>query len=282
MEQFRRTVYGAALQTAQMLGIPLTIPANSTLNEKLSIQANATLGMNERPIVKYMTIGISGHRARVGADNIPLIESIQHEPTDAASYKMLPFVVRLPENDIPSQYVSRYALRRLETINSVQYVVYYMRRLDYTNVNLQLQKKTINNNITTTVPFVPSTDNLNPTPPVLSNTGVNTITAQYVNVTAPVTIVIDTFDATEILNAAQIIYGSEDYAFISEIGLCSGVDRTVTVTDPGNVSKTYNEVVAAQVCTHINALQPLTSQRDGFTAVLDIGAVEPMFIFTTP
>ena len=282
MEQFRRTIYGAALQTAQMLGIPLVIPANSTLNEKLSIQANATLGLNERPIVKYMTIGISGHRARVGSDNIPLIESIQHEPTDAASYRMLPFAVRLPDNDIPSQYATRYALRRLETINSVQYIVYYMRRLDYTNVNLQMQKKTVNNNTTTSVEFVPNSDNLNPIPPALSNSGVNTITAQYVNVSAPVSVMLDTFDATEILNAAQIIYGSEDYAFISEIALCSGVDRSVTVTDPGNVSKTYSEVIAAQVHTHINALQPLTSQRDGFTAVLDIGAVEPMFIFTTP
>ena len=46
MEIFRRTVYGAAIQTAQVLGIELPQLAHTTLNEALAINASATLGTN--------------------------------------------------------------------------------------------------------------------------------------------------------------------------------------------------------------------------------------------
>ena len=68
METYRRTVYGAALQTAQVLGLPVDIPANTTLNEKLSIQSSAALGANEVPRMQYISIGIGGHRGATGAE----------------------------------------------------------------------------------------------------------------------------------------------------------------------------------------------------------------------
>ncbi len=94
METYRRTVYGAALQTAQLLGLNYAVPANTTLNEKLSIQNTAVLGANEVPHLRYISIGIGGHRGATGTDGISLIESIQHSATDAASYRMFPFVMR--------------------------------------------------------------------------------------------------------------------------------------------------------------------------------------------
>ena len=63
MDNFRRTALGGLSQTCAMMGLPLPQIANTTLNEKLSIQANATLGVNETPRAKYMCIGIGGHQS---------------------------------------------------------------------------------------------------------------------------------------------------------------------------------------------------------------------------
>jgi hypothetical protein len=90
-------------------------------------------------------------------------------------------------------------------------------------------------------------------------------------------VVFSASEVEEILNASTILYGSEDYALISELGLVSGVDRSVN----GN-NGLYTEVIAAQTFTHINTLLPMKSQRGGFTTTLDVGATEPMFHLTTP
>jgi len=159
----------------------------------------------------------------------------------------------------------------------VDYVAYYLRRLDLTNVVVKMQLNEVSGGITTTTDFIPTSDDLNPTQPTLASGGINTVTGNFLSATAKLQILFDTFDATEILNAAIVLYNSEDYAFITEMALVSGVDRSVTVTDPNSVNVTYNEVIAAQIVTHVSTMQPMKSQRDGFTATLDVGATEPLF-----
>ena len=78
----------------------------------------------------------------------------------------------------------------------------------------------------------------------------------------------------------MVMYNSEDYAFISEIGLVSGINRTVTVPNGSGSSFHFNEVIAAQTCHHISALQPVKSQRGGFDIDLEVGAIEPLFKLT--
>ena len=281
METYRRTVYGAALQTAQVLGLPVDIPANTTLNEKLSIQSGAALGVNEVPRMQYISIGIGGHRGATGADGIALVESIQHSATDASSYKMLPFVMRPAASDLSAAEMERYALRRIETHNGVEYAVYYLRRIDMNGVIVELKKKTILNGIETVSDFVPNASNLSPVPPV-TNPGSNTVDGTYVYATAKVKIDLDTFDATEILNAASVLYGDENYAFISEIGFVTAVDRVVQTQGAGGTTFNMNEVIAAQIFCHVSAMQPMVNQRDGFTATYDVGIAEPLMVLTGP
>lgn len=282
MEVFRRTLLGGILQVANLLQIPMPILPNSTLNEKLGIQPAATLGVNEFPALRYMTIGIGAHAGVVGVDGLPLIQSIQHSSGDAAPYRMLPFVMREVGNDLTPSERERFALRRIEVIGGVSYIVYYARRLDVSNCTIRAQKRTIVNSVTTTVDYVPNASNLSPTPPALDGNGnVISTNGEFLAAVCKLEIILDSFEVTEILNAAVLLYGREDYAFISEIGMVSGVNRMVSVSDGDAGTFSFNEVVCSQIFTHINVTQPLKSQRDGVTLSYDVGAAEPVFSQST-
>lgn len=281
METYRRTVYGAALQTAQLLGLDHVVPPNTTLNQKLSIADSETLGANEKPIMRYVSIGIGGHRGATGADGIALVESIQHSAADASSYRMFPFVMRALDNDLNSIEIERYALRRIETHNGVDYAVYYLRRIDMTGVAVEFKKKTVAMGTETVSDFIPTSSVLTPVAPATSP-GSNTVDGEYIYATAKVTIDFDTFDATEILNVATVLYNDENYAFLSEFAFVTGVDRTMQATGAGAQTFNMKEVIEAQVFCHVSAMQPIFNQRNGFTATYDVGIAEPMMLLTGP
>jgi hydrogenase maturation factor HypF (carbamoyltransferase family) len=93
------------------------------------------------------------------------------------------------------------------------------------------------------------------------------------SVSTLVTLSLDADEVADYLEAAAIIYGDERYAIISEIGLVSGVDKILT---SGGIN--YNEVVDAQITTHITDYHALRYSNNGLTLVLDVGAVEPLLI----
>lgn len=281
METYRRTVYGAALQTAQVLGLPVVIHPNTTLNEKLSINPTASLGAHEVPTMKYISIGIGGHRGTTGPDGMALIETLQHSAADASSYRMLPYVMRTASTDLTDAERARYALRRLETHNGIEYAVYYLRRIDLTDVTIALKKKIVSNGRETIRDFVPGVDVLDPVPPI-TTPGSNQTDGTYLYATAQVNIDFDSFDAQEIINSAKILYNNEKYAFISEFGFVTGVDRTMPTPVSGGGSFQMNEVVAAQIFCHVSALQPIYNQKNGFEALYEVGISEPLMVLTGP
>lgn len=63
METYRRSLYGASLQTAQLLGLPISIAPNTTLkteNYPLTIPKPSVLMKCQK--MRYVSIGIGGHR----------------------------------------------------------------------------------------------------------------------------------------------------------------------------------------------------------------------------
>lgn len=280
MRNVTRTVFGAAMQTAQYLGKPYLVQDNSTLNEKFGVQANAAPGESERHAVQYFTIGNGGHRAITGADGIAYTTPNNHAATDAACFSHIPFVLREVSNDLSVEQRAQYALRRLETHGGVQYVAYYAKRLVLDNVNVNLQKTQIDGNNQTTTPFVPTAANLSPTPIGDDTTDDNVIVAsgEYVSGSAVVTINFNQADVDELREVARILYGDEKYAVISEVALVGGVDRTVTGPGPGTSNINYLEAIATQITTFISTYYQLNMQNNGFTFTADVGITEPLFI----
>jgi hypothetical protein len=276
MESITRTVYGSYIQTCLLLGIAPEYPANTTLNEKFNINASIRPTQDDRPHLGYYAVGLRGHQIKVGTNGIPKPENVPHQATDAALYGHLPFVLRPIDNDLTSVQRQRYALRREESHNNQRYIAYYLKRIDLRNVIPAMLLKVVSNGQTQTSPFVPNTSNLNPTPPDIADTGVNLVDGSYVAASARVSLEFTEDDATELLNAAKVLYDDEGYAIISEIALCTGVDKVVQITSP-NGNFNMNEAIGVQITSHIPAMYALKFNNTGVGINLDVGATEPLF-----
>lgn len=282
MQNTVRTIYGAMLQDCQHLNLPLTVPENSTLNERLEIFPEEKLGDNQLPSVDYIAIGIGGHKFTIGADNIPVPEPIQHTPRHAGLYKQLPFVLREVNNDLLPSERQRYRLRRYEEHDGKVYVAYYLKKMDKSKTLPQMELRHVENNQVTSTTFKPTLADLNPVPPVIRagapaviDDNVYTTTGDYIAATAKVPFLMSIDDIDEFMNVCNIIYGNPNYAIISEIATCSGVDRTLMGNFNG-IQAPYTESVAVQVTNFISAIYMLSFINDELNVTFDVGSVEPL------
>lgn len=277
MENITRTLYGSYLQSCTLLGLPFDVKPNTTLNQKFSVQASTLPSADQLPKVRYFGIGLGGHRFAVGANGVHKPQTVQHEATDAALYSHLPFVLRALDNDLTTAQAAKYAMRRLETHDGIQYAAYYLKRIDLTGVTPDMQVVSVVDGTSTVTPFVPSAANLNPTPPDLDSSGVNVVTGEYAAAQAVVDISLDEDDVAELINVAKVLYNDEEMAMVSEVALVSGVDKVVTSPAAAGATINFNEVIAAQVVTHINTFFTFKSSSTGANLILDVGATEPLF-----
>lgn len=277
MEHVVRTVYGAYLQSCAMLGIAHSIAPYTTLNEKLGIQSGVTLPPGTYPKVQYYAIGNGGHSMTMGTDNIPLARIAQHKATDAALFNQLPFVLRLPGEDLSAGERAKYALRKEEVIAGTTYIAYYLRRISFEDVLAQMEYRNVENGVTTTSPFVPDATNLNPTPTILNPDGINEVTGDYITVTSQLPISFSAAEIADFLNVAVVKYGDPSYGIISEIGLCSGADKIVSVPSGTGSNFNFNEAIGVQIVSHVSAMHVAQYTSSGIEKVLDFGSNNPLF-----
>jgi len=275
LEQIVPTIYGSYLQTCQYMNLPFVAAEHTTLNEKFGSNEGIVLASDDMPFMQYVAIGNRGHRFTTGADGVPLINIVQHQPTDAALYGHLPFILRPLDNDLTPAERANYRMRVIETYDGVLYAAYYLKRLNFTNTTPQMELREINNGVITTTPFVPGVGNLNPTPPAIDPGVVLTSSGNAVAVTSKVPFTMDEWEINELLAACMIKYNDDRYAMITEIALCSGIDKTVTGEFNGIVTG-YTDAIAAQVCAFISASYAAKYSNAGINVLLDVGAVNPL------
>lgn len=273
----QRTVLAASLSTAKILGLAYPLVANTTLNEKLSIQSGViSSDSTVTPTLKYWVIGDGGHNITSNGSSQPYVTPVQHRPSDFGLFNQVPFVLRLPTDDLTAAQQANYGLRRVETYDGTQYVAYYAKRLDTSTTAVTLHKTVIVDGVSTTTTFVPDESNLNPTKPVVTSTTTTTTNGTYLSASAPLTITFSEFDATEFLNVAKIIYGDENTAAISEIALVTGIDLSVPLTNSSSTASTFNEIIMAQIYTHFSAYYAVAFAEQGFEFTVDVGHTEPL------
>lgn len=277
MENIVRTVYGANIQTALKFNRVPTIYPYSTLNEKFNIHNDVPVLETDRHTFKYMAIGNGGHRVAVGADNIAKFETIQHSPKHAALYNQLPFVLRPVTDDLTSLERLNYRLRRLETHDGVQYAAYYLKVLDLTNTNTVLELRTVVDGNIISTEFSPSINDLSPTPPAIVPGNVLVTTGDYIAATSKVSFNMTTAEIAEFLNVCNIIYSDDDYAIISELALCAGIDKAVTGNFNGSTVG-YTDAIAVQITNHIDTSIIAKSANAGINILFDLGSVEPLLV----
>lgn len=280
-EIITRTVYGAGLQNALLLRRPYTILPNSTLNQALAIQHPSTIAAGVYPQVGYYAIGRKGTRrlnhteSGVGYD-----APVKHRPRDAGPFEIVPFVLRLITDDLPEVERNKYALRRQEEHGGLQYYAYYLKRLDLSNTTIDYSLTTVVGGVENSVPFVPNSGDLSPTQPVLppSTSTPALEDGDFLEVSSPVPVVFSAQDVQEYYNVCSVLYGDPLFSVVSEIAVCSGLDRVVNVQTTGGATIPFNEAVGVQITHFISTYYSLAFVSTGFDMTFDIGATEPMLI----
>lgn len=272
-----RTIYGTRLQALLLMKLPYVMVPNTTLNERFDIQAGVAPMNGEVPRLGYFGIGQGGHRAEVGADGIPFTSPIQHSPSDASAYRPIPFLLREPAEDLTVQQREGYALRKEIEVNGEPYIAYYLKRIDLSNVNVAMLFNSIADGVTTTIPFVPTSANLNPTAPPIPPSGSNTTSGDDLAVSALIDLGFTDVDVEELVNVAQLMYNNSLLAVVSELYLVAAAEKIVTVPAPvGGGTINYREAICATVITHITAHYSVGYTNKGFDYDLDLGATEPL------
>ena len=270
-----RTGMAGLLQSCHYFGKPYEVLPNSTLNQKLGINADLVITEDETPVTQYIAIGNGGHGFIVGANNKVKWQGLHHKARETALFNQLPFVLRLPSEDLTATERLRYRLRRLETYGGVTYVAYYMRVLDLSDTKPSLELRHVENGVTTSTPFEPTLDDLNPVASTLTTGSAVTTTGDYLASTAKVVFSMTADEVAEFVSACEIIYGETGYAVISEMAVVAGVDRTVK-GDFSGTQQAYTDVVSAQVMSFITTSWVMEYQTDGIALTVDVGNVEPL------
>jgi hypothetical protein len=283
MEIITRTVLGSYLQTVLLQDLPFEVELHTTLNEKFGILKDELPPIGKIPRMRYFTIGCGGHQMAVGSNGKTKPDPLQHRSRDFALFEHMPFVIREANNDLSAGERARYCLRREEIHNGLRYFAYYGKRIIVTNVRAAMEYVTIRDGQDPIVSkFIPDSSDLNPIPQTLGNTGVQTVAGDYIAASAKSDISFTKADVAELKNVAIVLYGDADLAIISELALCSGLDKTVQAPGASGTTITFNEVICCQVVTHFNTFSSMVYNVDGLDIVLDVGATEPLFLITDP
>lgn len=275
MKKSTRTIYGAALAAAQRTKEPLAILPNSTLNEKFDVFKNELPGTDEMPLVAYLAIGLNGRVMELTANGLYKSTPREYEPSWASLLKHIPFIVRPVKEDLTASERANYRMRRVELHDGVQYACYYLRKQDLSAHPLRVEKRVVINGVVTSQAWTPSLSDLNPVPLSPNPNQVMTTGNDYLSVSKKVPVVFTPTEIQEIMNGCNIIYGSPDYANVSEMAVVSGIERTL-VGDFNGTARDYVEVIYAQVCDFVKTFFSCPDSLDGATVNLDIGSNEPL------
>jgi hypothetical protein len=218
---------------------------------------------------------------QVAADGLSYPQLYNHSPADCALINHIPFVMVPANNDLSPAEMANYAMRVPMQVNGVNYIAYYLLKLNLTNVTVQVLENTVNNGTITSQNWVPTSANLHPVGTVASDTGAVSTNGQYLSAQAVLTVTLGQSDIQNIMNVANILYGTSNLAIISEAALVAAYPLQVTVSAGGGSGNlTYTETISALLCSSMSAFYSLPSLNNNLTLTFDVGGAESLYVPT--
>lgn len=289
------TIYSAQIQVAIRRGSPHDVVEHSSIHESLAkIPEVETAGLRGEWVVKpysyqdtrqlkvaCVCIGNGGHRLRMEAGiMIPTFEPRPHQATDSALFNQIPFVVKPIASDLSAADRKRFCLRTTMLVNGVLHAAYFGRVIPDTEIpNVTTVKRVITQNTDVSTEWVPtSADN---TPSMKDDTPAGTTEQVYVSASVIDHLEFTEQDVTWLREACNLLYGSEAYAYISEIAVCTGVKREVTAryNEAGNSTSAFTgpmEYVGVQVASFSYAAWDMSAHPTGFSMGVNTAVSEPL------
>lgn len=232
------TIYYRLLTLHKNLGLKFKPKTNTTLNEKLDIYPNMSIG-DSYPEIKYLGIGLGGTNTAYD-----ILKSSEHSVSDGSLFKQIPFLILEKTKDLTIAERKKYRLRKEVTINNIDYVEYYLKVVDnVSEPEVYLVTKT--GELTTKLePYNFNNANiLNPTP-LVKEDFLNVNIDTYIAVTSDVTLYLSPQELEDIKTAIEIKYGIDTPKIITEMALFTGVDYvTVNGTEALAVQPAFFQTV---------------------------------------
>lgn len=275
METIVPTVYSSHLTISRKLGVNYTPLTNTTLNEKFNIGTGIVLGSNTYPKFNCFVIGNGGHYVAEDSNGNKIPKVMYHNPTDAALYNHIPFILRPVNNDLSPVERSNYRLRKIITIGTNDYIAYYAKKIDTSSITINMENISKVSNQFTSTTFTPDSSNLSPSIPSLDPTHTVGPEADYIGVNINIDLSITTAEMTEIRNACAIIYNDANMAVISEMGICAGVDNQINSTY-NSVTINYLDSLYTIIDTFIHPLYVLRDVKSDITLNVQYGTTYPI------
>lgn len=256
LEYAKETLLGMTISLEQRFGCVPRNDVGTTLNTKFEVFQS--LQPTNPRLVRYFCMGVGGR-----TNDTTTLSSAQYVlGTNMALYKMRPFRAVPLEEDLSAVERAQYALRKVRPINGTMYCLYYLKKIDFSQSQVQYIRRDPVSGVSTSYEI--DYANLSPTPPVADDNGVITDVADQVSVVLPGSI---TITGQEVLESMAVMDGGDTrYSIVSELGFVSASAQTVSATDINGSPFTYEEAIMAQLVDQYNWVgQPFLSQSDDWT-----------------
>ena len=266
-----KTILGIKNEIASVL-------ENSNYEADLSTTLNSKYGVfpNEQPTtvpkLGWFGIGINGH---YNVNDLNVSQARVPDMRNMDLYEPIPFVC-VPLDEDKSDYRLKYRMRRVATIGSIQYVMYYLKPIQLVNSSVRIVRVDPNNQ--QEIDYELDTSFLYPTPPLPQTSGVIEGTSSEIQVSQKFMLPIK---GAEICDPVAVLKdGDLRYARLSEYGLYTGEEKQLTGYTSDNTAFQYTEVVCAQLSVHTtttgmdgsnpsNVLDRVVTMSGGNVATLD-------------
>lgn len=214
----------------------------TTLNTKFNVLPNQLPPAGVRRFSRWFAWGNNGRQN----DSDTLSSARPVLGTNMSPYSMRPFRAVTLEEDLSAPERANYALREVRPINGTMYVLYWLKKIEFSQSQVQLIRTDPVTGNTSTYEINP--ENLNPTPPVEDDNGIITDVSDQVSVMLPGVISIT---GKEVLEAVSVLDGGNpSMAVVSEIALVSAAAVNVPAVDVNGNQFTYEEAIFAQMMDH--------------------------------
>ena len=242
IESAKETILGLTLAIEQRFGCESRNDIATTLNSKFNVQP--TRLPNGEKLVKYFCWGVGGKKN--DTDSISSAQPVLG--TNMSLYAMRPFRARPLANDLSPTERANYAMRSVQTIGGVTYVLYYLKKINFTSSQVQYTITDPTTHVVSDYTIDPG--NLNPTPPVVGSNGVITDVSDQISVVLPAVV---TITGEEVFESMNVIDGGDTrYANVSEMGFVSASTESVSATNFSGQPFTYQEAIMAQMVNQFN------------------------------
>lgn len=256
------TVYYRLLTLCKNLGKIYKPERNTTLNEKLDIYPNISIG-NSYPVINYLGIGIGG--SEIAYD---IMKSSESSVINGGLLKQVPFLIIEKSMDLTIAERKKYRLRKEVIINDTEYVEYYLKIIDSISDPQVFKVIKTGEQSTRLEPFNFNVSSiLNPSP-LVKEDFLAVTTNTYIAVASNITLSLTPTELLNIQNAISLKYGANTPKILTEIGVFSGVEYvTMNGTEALAVQPAFFQTMQYD-------LQSLLSTNEVVLKDIQIGGIE--------